>query len=126
MTQVKNFLNLLLPYVPGAPDIAAMNALRRSAIEFCSRTMVWRTTETTDLVASQTAYTVAADTDAVVAKVLAVSVSGIWLEPIQLDELARLDNWNTLTAATPTRRRAAVLAGPSVTGCAARKSECAV
>ena len=80
-----------------------MNALRRSAIEFCARTMVWRTIESTDMIANTTAYTVAADTDAVVAKVLAVSVSGIWLEPIQLDELARFDNWNTQTAATPTR-----------------------
>ena len=102
-TPVKNFLNLLLPYVPGAPDIAAMNALRRTAIEFCSRTMVWRTMQTADMVAATSAYTVASDTDANVNKVLAVSVSGLWLEPIQVDEMTRIDNWNTQTAATPSR-----------------------
>ena len=103
MTPLTPFVNLLFPYVPGATDIALMYALRRCAIEFCMRSMVWKTLVTADMVASQTVYTVAADTDAVVSKVLAVSVLGGRLEPIQFDELAQIDNWNMVMAAMPTQ-----------------------
>ena len=101
-TQLSQFLSLMLPHVPGAPDVACMFALRRAAVEFSVRSLVWRNTGTSDIVANQAAYAVPAPTDAAVAQVLAVGVSGVWLEPKQLDDLARKQVWNTLTASAPT------------------------
>jgi len=101
-TQLSQFLSLLLPHLPGAPDVACMNALRRSAIEFAIRSMVWRASSMTDMVADQATYAIPAVTDAAVSQVLAVGVNGVWLEPKQIDDLARRQNWNTIAAALPT------------------------
>lgn len=93
----------VLPYLRADPsDPVTENAIKRTVIEFCSSTLVWKhTPDPINVVAGTSAYTIAAPTDSVVAAVLSAQIDGQPIDPKSLDWLdSNVPRWRT-QAATP-------------------------
>ena len=88
MTDLSAFVPLVLPHVPGAPDVAALLAIRRAILEFCKRAPVWQSFKVADLIAHTSSYTVSPETNGVVHSIQAVKLNGMPLRPLQLVGLA--------------------------------------
>lgn len=104
-TPLEDFLTLVLTDLPGCPSTLALEALRRSADEFCRGSRIW----TEDLgplglVSGQSEYICPAPEGAVTAEILAAYIDGI---PLSADTEAcldrRLPGWTELAAARPFR-----------------------
>lgn len=93
------FLDEVLPSVPGCSQAMAIYAIRNAAIDFCHRSLAWiYNPEAIDVVADQMAYPFVPPTDAVVVKVLQAWHDGDELVPATPDDLNGLyRNWRTVT-----------------------------
>ena len=93
MRDIDDFLPLVMPCAPNAPEPTVIRHLRDAAARFCERTRLWRCTDTivTD---GKDAEAISAPQDGIVFEVRACSLDGRPLDPISLDKLA-LDrpNW---------------------------------
>lgn len=75
-----DFIPLVLPHVPGCPELVAEAAARQAAIEFCQRTLaLQRTLATVNTVADQAEYTLTQSGE-VIERLLSVKLAGTPLE----------------------------------------------
>ena len=85
------FLPEVLPFVHDCPQIAATNAIRNAAIEFCDRTGYWQADLTPmDAVASTGSYTVVTPTSTRIVDEIGVWFNTILLAPKSSEELNKL------------------------------------
>jgi hypothetical protein len=100
-TPFTSFLFEVLPYVHDCPQIAATNAIRNAAIEFCERSTYWR--KNLDPFPSQETvaeYTLVPPTDTRIVDTISVWFNSIFLVPKSVEELNRLyrgTDWRTAT-----------------------------
>lgn len=83
-TPLEDALPLVLPWVPGAPDQAVVAQLLESAIEFCTRTLVWQGELSPVLtVAGRANYDLPLPDDSALVKVLSWTIDGRgqWVTP---------------------------------------------
>lgn len=88
--------------IPGVPEPVAVNAIRKAAIEFCDRSLLWVADhDPIDMVAGESACRLSPPNGTAV-----VRIEDIWLNEVPLIPTTRLDlqhknaNWNSL-AGTP-------------------------
>lgn len=91
----EQFLDRLIPHVPGCTDPVAVQALRDATIEFCVRSD-WLTFEhdPITLLAGTSTYELEPPEDHIVSHVIQARLDGAALTPITLDDLGRrYDDW---------------------------------
>jgi hypothetical protein len=72
-TTFTGLLNLLLPDVPGCPNVLAIQHLQQAARKFCEKTEAWRETlPAIDLVAEDVTYTLTPSYDCEIRRILEV------------------------------------------------------
>lgn len=109
MAALSQFLPLVAPFAPGAPDAAISAAARYAAIEFCARTLVLqRTMPDIASVADQAAYTPVQSGECI-AKLLSVKFGG---EPLELLDFASADDLPGDTTSGETQPAYATLSAP--------------
>lgn len=81
------FLPHVLPYAPGCSDLAAYQAIRDAAIDFCRRTGVVQRVSTNSVVAGTQDYTITVVTDMQLAAVQGAAYQGTWLTPVSPDQV---------------------------------------
>jgi hypothetical protein len=95
-----SFLPEVLPLVPGCADIVALNAVRNAVIEFCTGSNYWQ--ETQDAVTlSPSAFPldIEAPSGAVPVTVLSLSVDGVPISPVSIEDLdATVSGWRDNTS----------------------------
>jgi hypothetical protein len=99
-TDFEEFLPDVLPFVPNAPEFAAINAIRDASIDFCQKTWYWQVDlPVMDLKAGKAVYDLLPNPDSRIVGIAMVYYKDILLIPKGQDELARLyrdTNWKTL------------------------------
>lgn len=92
---IRNFLPYVLPHVPGAPDVACVQEIRKAAIEFCEQSKVWQSIMPAIGVTALTAeYAVPVPTDANSVMVMELYFRGSRLPPKYPDQLKdTMHNW---------------------------------
>jgi hypothetical protein len=99
-TKFEEFLPDVLPFVPNAPEFAAINAIRDAAIDFCQKTWYWQLElPVIGLKAGTSVYDLGLCPDQRIVGIAQVYYKDILLIPKGQDELARLyrdTNWKTL------------------------------
>lgn len=100
MTDFTAFLPEVLPFVHDCPQIAAINALRAAAIEFCEKTLYWQADlDTIDSDAGDNNYQIVVPTGTVLLGVITGWYDGHQLIPTGADALDRLfrgQDWRSL------------------------------
>ena len=95
------FMPLIKTRAQGVPEPIAVAAIRQAAIEFCTRTKVWRGT---DRFYATNIDAIALPTDASLVEVSSARFEGVTIEPISVDELNQLfptTDWMSSTADAP-------------------------
>ena len=93
------FFDYVLPHVPGCPQAVATQEIRNAAIDFCSRTRLYRHDETFTVLANEAKYPLTPVTDTVVSEVLRVWFNSREIYPKNEDELASINNdWKNWVA----------------------------
>jgi hypothetical protein len=99
-TSFEEFLPDVLPFVPNAPEFAAINAIRDAAISFCQKTWYWQIDlPAIDLKEGKSVYDIGLCPDQRIVGIVQVYYKDVLLIPKGQDELARLyrdSNWKTL------------------------------
>lgn len=99
-TDFEEFLPDVLPYVPNAPEFAAISAVRDACIEFCQKTWRWQVDlKVMPLSAEKNKYNLSAPPDTRIVGIVSAYYKDVLLIPKGQDELARLfraTNWQTL------------------------------
>ncbi len=87
--------------IPGVPEPVAVNAIRKAAIEFCDRGLVWVVShDPVILSAGESTYPFEPDSGTVVARVEQAWVDGVDITPkTRLDLQNAYTNWPTITGA---------------------------
>ncbi len=88
MRDIDDFLTLVLPNAPAAPEPTILRHIREAAATFCRRTRLWR--EVDVIAMSGRPEPISVPPDSVLVEITACSLDGRPLEPISLVELARL------------------------------------
>jgi hypothetical protein len=100
----ERFLPEVLPYVRDCPDVAALNAIRNSCIEFCEKSYYLRhDCDDIDVIAGQSEYDLDMPSGYVVAGILAVRCYDRDLVAQSEDQLIATlgQNWQTYEGASP-------------------------
>lgn len=95
MRDLDDFLPLILPYAPNAPEPIVFRCLRDAAIRFCDRTELWRSSDTitTDGLNPEP---ISMPPDAILAKIVTCAIDGIALDPVSIVDLSRdRPDWRT-------------------------------
>jgi len=93
------FLPEVAPLVLQCPSPTVINAIRNTAIEFCTKTNVWQETQDAEaLSASGLPIDLSGPTQAMVVLVLACKVNGLLVDPVTIDYLdSQYPNWEVAT-----------------------------
>ena len=96
------FLSEVAPLVLQCPTPLIINAIRNTAIDFCTKTNVWQETQPVQTVtAADLPLDLSASTGVTVTLVLACKINGILIEPVTLDYLdGQHTNWE-VASGTP-------------------------
>lgn len=95
MRDLDDFLTLVLPFAGAAPEPIIMRCLRDAATEFCTRTKLWRGTDTI-ITGGAEPEPISVPTDAVLYEIASCAIDGRPLDPITLPELAKKQpDWRT-------------------------------
>lgn len=86
MKDIEDFISLVTPYAPSAPEPVVLRALRDAAVRFCERTRMWRVR---DQFTTSGAFPepISMHEDAVLYEIESCSLDGRNLDPIALDHL---------------------------------------
>lgn len=99
-TTFSTFLSEVLPYVHDCPQIAATNAVRNAAIEFCERSEYWqKDLDPFPSVELQGEYTLVPPTGTRIVDAITVWFNNILIIPKSVEELSRLyrgTDWRSL------------------------------
>jgi hypothetical protein len=90
-----DFLPFISPYAVGAPEPLVFNCLRDAAVKFCTRTRLWRDTDT---IITNGAYPepINVPQDSVLMEIVNCGMECRPIKPISLDDLARIrPTWRT-------------------------------
>lgn len=90
-----DFLPFISPYAVGAPEPLVYRCLRDAAVRFCTRTRLWRDSDT---IVTNGAYpeAITVPSDSVLIEVVNCALNCQRLDPISLDDLARkYPTWRT-------------------------------
>lgn len=101
MIEFDLFMPLIKTRAQGVPEPIAVAAIRQAAIEFCSRTKIWRGT---DRFYATNIDAIALPSGSALVEVANARFNGLSLESISMDELNRLfptTDWMTSTADAP-------------------------
>lgn len=93
------FFPEVLPSVEGCADIVALNAVRNTIIDFCTRTLVWAETQDAfSLVATDLPKGIDAPTGGTLAIIQSVKINGRKIDPTTMDYLdATFPDWENTT-----------------------------
>lgn len=95
MKTYEQFLDEVMPHVPGCPNAIAINAIRNAAIEFCEKSLVvQRDHELVSVVRNVADYDLEAPTGQVVAKIMRAWFQATPLMPIAPDEVGSIRVYN--------------------------------
>lgn len=95
MTDLEDFLPLIIPQAPGCPAPTAFKGIIKAAQELCERTRLWRERDTFNVTPSSCNVICAPD-GADLFEIEAASLDGMALEPISITELDyRRPGWRT-------------------------------
>lgn len=81
MAALSKFLPYVLPHVAACPDVLAEQAVRSSAIEFCTATLLIQELSTYSVVAGVQDYEVDAPGSSTLVKILGVLYGDAWIKP---------------------------------------------
>lgn len=82
------FLPDVLPYVPRCPEMIATHAIREAVIEFCERTLLWRTVlPGMPALKDQATYALTPPAETRIVSVLGVALDGTPVDPASADDL---------------------------------------
>lgn len=97
MKTYEQFLNEVMPHVPGCPTTVAVNAVRNSCIEFCEKSLIMqRDHDLVSVIANIPDYDFEPDTGYVVIKIMRAWFEATPLQPISPDEVGSIRVYNKL------------------------------
>lgn len=108
MTSYDDFLPYVLPDVPGCPEIAAVLAVRNTAIDFCEKSLVVQADlDPVSLVSNQADYDLEPPTNRLVTKVMKLFYKNSELSPIVADFVPSVTFYNpgSIDADSPSEPR---------------------